>query len=190
MYCRPINLTINHNWDDTIKVMKKLLALKDHNLNVESYGNAQHYNLGSLGTISDHMLSANWNRLSGPVIDQTMPWLSNMLESMQHLTHDNGCISYIIGNGASHIDFPHMKTALNYVFKNTDSSAFTWVNDGTINETYPSNVGDAWLLNTQIPHGVTNSGERWTLSIHYDAEYDQVSKWFDSQTDLVFGKIE
>jgi hypothetical protein len=83
-----------------------------------------------------------------------------------------------------------MKTALNYIFDNADDSAYTWVQGNNSIEQYPSELNTAWLLNTQMPHGIKNQGIRWALSIHFDTEYDTVVKWFNNNTDLIFSLKE
>jgi hypothetical protein len=119
-----------------------------------------------------------------------MPWLSGMLDKMSELNPDDGAISYMIGEGAGHIDAPHMKAALNYIFYNTDKTACTWVLLDANKETYPSDVNTAWLLDTQQLHGISNTGERWALSIHFNAEYNLVKEWFDNHPNLIFGNTQ
>jgi hypothetical protein len=185
-YCHKVNLTINHDWTPTKTLVTKLLALEDSAI-VESYGDADHYLLGKLGTISKHKVSKQWLRLSSPVVNKSIPWLTTMLERMTELKPDDGAISFMTGNGGEHIDFPHLQTALNFIITNTDPAAYTWVKDDTHCETYPSNVNTAWLLNTQKLHGIQNSGERWSLSIHFNTDYFVVKEWFDKHPNLVFG---
>ena len=188
-FCQRIPLTINHDWTNTKTVMEKLLKLKD-NADVSEYGYSDHYDLKTLGCISVHKLSTSWFRLAGPAINRTMPWLDSMLEMMQELQPDDGCISYLDGNGGEHVDLPKMKTALNYIFDNTDDLAYTRVNNNNIIEQYSSELNTAWLLNAQVPHSIVNQGKRWTLSIHFDCEYNTVLDWFNRHPDLIFGSKE
>lgn len=181
-----IPLTIYHNWDNTISVMKKLMLLKQH-ASSEEFGYAMHYNLGAIGTLSEHTLSDWWYRLAGPAINKTMPWITEMLEMFSELDPDDGCISCMHGTGKEHIDLPHNKTALNYIFQNTDPAAYTWVKTDNGDEQYSSDVGSAWLLDAHKSHGIYNTGERWSLSIHFNQEYSVVKKWFDAHPNLVFG---
>lgn len=185
-HSRLINLVLHHDWTRTKTAMYRLLNLESRT-NPIQFGDADHYELGSLGTISKHRPSKNWYRFSGPAITATIPWLSTMLDTMRELNPDDGAISYLRGNGASHVDLAHLRTALNYVFDNSDEQAFTWIQSDSNRETYASDVGQAWLLNTQLPHGITNNGERWTLSIHFNADYDRVATWFDKRPGLEFG---
>jgi hypothetical protein len=187
-HCRLIPLTIYQDWTEIKNLSFRLISLLSNVKTIETYGNSQHYMLGSIGTISQHNLSENWYRITGPVINKTMPWLNNMLETFKGLCPDDGCISYLKGNGGEHVDLPTMQTALNYIFDNTDKQAYTWINHNNNVETYPSPIGDTWLLNTQMPHGISNQGERWTLSIHFNTEYSKVCQWFESHTNLVFGE--
>lgn len=185
-YSQPIDLAIQHDWERTKTVMNQLLALEAR-VQPSRYGDADHYELKALGTISKHRPSDSWYRFSGVAITTTMPWLPNMLTAMRDLHPDDVCISRLRGEGAAHVDLPHLRTALNYVFGNDDDQAFTWVGPEHARETYASDVDTAWLLDTQVPHGITNDGERWTLSIHFNADYDQVAAWFAERPGLRFG---
>lgn len=186
MFCRSIDLTINHNWAPTLNAVKKLLDLEP-NAHCYDYGNAKHYDLKSLGTISKQVYSESWRRISSPVLKKSLPWLDDFLLTMAELKPDDGALSLMIGQGAGHVDWPHMQTALNYIIDNTDENAYTWVEDGDTRETYPSTVNTAWLLNTQKLHGIENKGIRWSLSIHFNQDYSVVSKWFDEHPNLIFG---
>ena len=184
-----VELTIDHDWQSTIDMAKKLLSIKSNSTSVTDFGNSKHYDLKSLGVISDHSLSPSWYRFSGPLINKTMPWLGKMLLMFKELNPDDGCISYMLGHGGDHIDIPEARTALNYIFYNSDSSAYTWsIDDRENKNSYPSDINTAWLLDTQQLHGVANTGERWTLSIHFNCEYEKVSAWFNKHNNLIFGK--
>ena len=167
-------------------MMKNLLALRDR-VSPEEYGSSDHYDLKSLGTISDHRYSKEWHRVAGSAINRTIPWLQNMIELFAPLNPDEGCISYLNGSGTAHIDLPENKTALNYIFDNSDKSAYTWVEHDGDKQTYSSEIESAWLLDTQKMHGIENAGERWTLSIHFDSDYNTVCAWFKEHPNLVFG---
>ena len=190
-FYQQLPIVINHNWDKTMAVMLKLMQLANH-AEVEPYGKADHYLLKSLGTISKHWDSDKWYRLSGPAITKTMPWLPGMLDFMRELEPDGACVSYIVGNGGAHIDkdIRPVPSALNYIFYNTDPTANTYflVEQNTV-AAHPSNSGEAWLIDTQIEHGVANKGTRWNLSIHFGVEYKTALEWFASKdlANLVFG---
>jgi hypothetical protein len=185
-YCHKVNLEINQDWAPILARTNKMFALEDK-AKIEPFGDADHYVLGSMGTISKHKLSKKWYRLTSPIINKSMPWVDAMLTSMEKLKPDDGCISYLNGSGGQHIDFPHLPTSLNFIISSTDTSAFTWVQDDDTYETYPSEVNTAWLLNTQKTHGIENSGERWCFSIHFGEPYHTVKEWFDAHPNLKYG---
>lgn len=187
MYCQQVDLVIEQDWSRTKTVMNKLRELEIHAIQSQ-HGLSTHYQLGSLGTLSKHNLSQSWYRVASATINQTMPWLAELLEQLQELLPDNGCISYMQGPGAEHVDDPNMKSALNFIFENSDTGAYTWVKHNEHYETYPSDINTAWILDTQKPHGIENTGERWSLSIHFNTEYDKVKQWFDNNPSLIFGK--
>jgi hypothetical protein len=141
-----------------------------------------------MGIIIKHRPSKSWYRLASSVVNKTMPWHSEFLTLIKHLKPDEGTISYLSGSASQHVDFPHARTALNFVFDNTDPDAFTWVRTNEHFEVYPSAINTAWLLDTQQLHGVSNNGIRWSLCIHFETEYNVVKKWFDENPSLIFGK--
>lgn len=185
---QEVPLIINHDWTLTIAKMKKLLSLKKHS-SAEAYGAAKHYQMSSMGTLSEHSDSESWYRFSGNAVNQTMPWIKDLLERMQELQPDDGAISFLNGSAAGHIDLSTTPSALNYIFYSTDPDAHTWLNNGVDVETHSSNVGTAWIIDTQKEHGVANNGVRYSLSIHFKADYQTVKAWFDKQTQssLTFG---
>ena len=83
-FFQQVNLTINHNWQSTKKVVENLIKLEQHVVPSE-YGAADHYELKSLGTISRHRPSEHWYRVSGPAVTRTMSWLPKMLDIMKEL---------------------------------------------------------------------------------------------------------
>ena len=184
-FFQQVNLTINHNWQSTKKVVENLIKLEQHVVPNE-YGAADHYELKSLGTISRHRPSEHWYRVSGPAVTRTMSWLPKMLDIMKELKPDEGCISRLKGNGAEHIDLPHLMTSVNYIFDNSDQLAYTSITNKKEVFIYPSCINSAWILNTQLPHKIINNGIRWTLSIHFNTEYGIVKEWFDNNTNLIF----
>ena len=185
---QSVPLIIKHDWEPTIARMKKLIMLKDHAA-VEPYGTADHYLMKSLGTLSDYWDSESWYRFSGLAINQTMPWINDLLKSMACLEPDDGALSFLTGDGGGHIDLPNAPSALNYIFYSTDPDANTWFLSDTVNECHPSTEGSAWIINTQTRHGIKNTGTRYSLSIHFKADYQTLKNWFADKTqqDLTFG---
>lgn len=168
--------------------MQQIVELRNKVTPTE-FGSANHYDLKSLGIISKQIDSKQWYRLSGKAINGTMPWLTDLLEILSPLNPDDGSVSYMNGDGAAHIDQDAYKSALNYIFDNTDDLAYTWIEHDGTRYTYDSKVGDAWLLDTHKLHGIKNTGERWTLSIHFNCDYETVKQWFENSPKLVFGEI-
>jgi hypothetical protein len=187
---QQVPLTIYQDWNQTLAAANKLLALKNHQ-SPESFGQADHYSLKLLGNISEHIPSKSWFRISSHIINKTMPWLDQMLNMMRELKPDDGAISLLKGDGASHIDLPFIPSALNYIFYSTDPAAHTWICDNDLIEKHPSTVNSAWIIDTQKQHGIANNGTRYTLNIHFGVEYVTLRKWFNRQTQasLTFGSV-
>jgi hypothetical protein len=187
-FYQAVPLVINHDWSVTIDRMQKFLAL-EKNAKMEPYGTADHFSLKSLGTLSKYWDSKSWYMFAGSGINQTMPWLGTMLSYMSELKPDNGAISFLDGEAGGHVDLSTDPAALNYIFYSTDPEANTWFQQADLYECHPSEIGSAWIIDTQIKHGVKNSGKRYSLSIHFGVDYPTVKNWFASKTqqDLTFG---
>ena len=184
---QPVPLTIHHDWSLTINRMKKIMALEPKFTSSIFQEQSDHLDMKSLGNISRHRHSDCWYRLSGTAINATMPWLEDMLSVMKDIKPDGGCISFLQGNGGAHIDVPEFPSALNYVFYSTDPDAHTWFKNDDKLETHSSAVDSVWLINTQVEHGIANTGIRYSLSIHFEKDYNTVLDWFNSRPHLTFG---
>jgi hypothetical protein len=187
-FCQAVPLVIYHDWSATISSMQKMIQLEKH-ADMEPYGPADHFLLKSLGVLSKHWDSKSWYKFAGPAISSTMPWLAGMLKYMSDLEPDDGSISFLNGDAGGHIDSVPDVAALNYIFYSTDSQANTWFQQDGMSECHNSDVGTAWIIDTQARHGVQNSGTRYSLSIHFKVDYSTVKNWFASKTqqDLTFG---
>jgi hypothetical protein len=186
-YFQRVPLTINHDWELTVRAAKKMQEFEQHAKSstyppdAGAEGSA-HYDLKSLGVLSKHYKSASWYRMAGPMLDRTMPFLKNMLLVMTELGPDGGAVSFLSGNGGEHVDQDKDLSAVNYIFYNTDPEAHTYVTHGNYYGTYPSVVGEAWILDSTVRHGLKNSGDRWNLSIHFSVPYQVLREWFDQRT--------
>lgn len=185
---KSVPLVINHDWASTVARMNKLLPLQKH-CKVEEYGTADHYIMNSLGTLSKQWDSKSWYKFAGPAINSTMPWIEQLLTYISELRPNDGGISFLDDHGAAHYDLPSDPSALIYIVHNTDPDAYTWFKNENQVESYPSIVGSAWIINTQVEHGIWNQGTRYALSIHFKEPYEIVKKWFQDKTqqDLTFG---
>jgi hypothetical protein len=180
---QQVPLTIYHDWTSTIECANKLMALKK-NQQPEQFGLSDHYSLKSLGNISEHRPSKSWFRVSSQLVNQTMPWLDQLLENMKELEPDDGAISLLNSDGASHVDLPFIPSALNYIFYSTDPKAYTWIRHNDQLQTHPSTPNSAWIIDTQKEHGIVNTGTRYTLNIHFGVDYSTLKRWFDRQSPL------
>jgi hypothetical protein len=190
-YFHRVPLTINHDWEPTIRAAKKMMAFEQYTDSTPyppdagELGSA-HFDLKSLGVLSKNYKSPNWYRIAGPLIVKTMPWLPTMISDLKDLGPDDGAISFLTGNAAEHVDQPKDLSALNYIFYNTDPEAHTYVKHDDYCDTYPSIVGETWILDATARHGILNAGERWNLSVHFSAPYSDLKAWFDRTGPMVY----
>ena len=187
VYSCQVPLVINHDWTTTKSEMMKLLSLKDR-VQKEKFGHSTHYLMKSLGTLSDHQYSESWYRFSGIAIYKTMPWIDEFREFFKEVKLNDIAVSVLTGDAAGHIDLPGQLSALNYIIDIEDPGAFTWLEKDGVKEQYSNEVNTAWIIDAQSFHGVSNKGERWSLSLHFDVEYATLKDWCLKQTNFTFGK--
>lgn len=186
VYSSQVPLVINHDWSRTKAEMKKLMALKDR-VATEKFGHSTHYLMKSLGTLSDHYYSESWYRFSGIGIYKTMPWIDDLRLFFEEVKLNDIAVSCLTGDAAGHVDLPGQLSALNYIIEIEDKNAYTWLEKDGIKEQYSNDVNTAWIIDAQSFHGVSNKGERWSLSLHFDVDYVTLRDWYQTQTNFTFG---
>lgn len=180
----PVDLRIEQDWEPVVEQAKLLIQKsKIHNSEIIPYGNATFYHIGPLGSVSHHHISKNWHNVVGPWTKKYLPWLEKMLDDMAELG-PKYAISVMDGDGAEHIDFDDVPTALNYPIATTNAE--TYINYNGTEYCYPSIADQPWLLTTQYPHGVRNLEFRVVFNIHFEKTYPEVRQWFDNHPGLVY----
>jgi len=178
-------MRINQDWSKIISIAEDLISKsRTRYSEIVPYGNATFYHIGLLGSVSHHHISENWHNVSGIWINKYIPWIKQMEKDMVEL-EPTYQMSIMNGNGAEHVDFPNLPTALNYPIETTDAISYVLV-DG-MEHTYPSIADQPWLLNTQYPHGVRNTQYRLVFNMHFGRPYDVVKSWFNAHPALVYG---
>lgn len=180
----PVDITIHQDWAFVVELTKNLIEQsKIKNSEVLPYGNSTFYHIGNLGSVVHHHISDNWHCATGPWTNKYMPWINRMMKDMKDLKPDYG-IGIMIGNGAEHVDYPRVPTAFNYLINTTKAETYIKYEDQEY--TYPSIEGQAWILNTQYPHGVRNNELRLVFNMHFEVPYEKVKQWFDARPGLVY----
>jgi hypothetical protein len=197
-YCQQIPLVLNHDWATTIAAMRKLEAINEaserksfKSVTTRSLGYQEDHKLGAYGMISRHNTNPEWLMGRSGIVDKTMPWLTELLDALKE-ANPTGCwVGSMRGNVDKHKDNFKDQCALNYIIECEDSTAHTWIDDGNIREEYPSIPHTAWLINAQVPHGISNVGQRFTFSIRFDKPYEDVKTWLlANSNNLTFGNKE
>jgi hypothetical protein len=189
--CSPVDLKINQDWLEVVAVSQNLIKLsKTHNSAVRrpvkdgKPDNNIFYDIGDLGSVSDHQPSKSWHMVHSPYLAKYLNWLPNMLEDMRELDPTWG-ISIAVDDLGEHTDKDLYPCALNYPIDTT--SAETYIRYQNQEYTYPSLADQPWILDTQHPHGVRNQGLRVVFNLHFSADYTTVKNWFNSRPGLVYG---
>jgi hypothetical protein len=141
--------------------------------------------------LSRHNVNPDWIMGRSGIVDKTMPWINELLTALRDINPTGYWVGAMKGDVYGHADNKKDQAALNYIIHCEDKSAYTWIDDGTVKEQYPSIPHTAWLINAQVKHGISNTGTRHTFSIRFDTPYEIVRAWFnENSNNLTFGNKE
>lgn len=178
----PVNLKIpDTDWGAVKKTSLKLIERitgSDHqhqrsgdNCLIHSFGD-------SSNTILDHLPSKQWYRIMGQVVSNIIPWMPSLLSQLSTLKPDLGAISFMKNDGAGHIDLPEWPSVLHFIISYDDPMSYTWFGDNREITLAPTRL-QPYISNTQVLHGVKNTADRWSVAIHFQKPFEEVSEWFD-----------
>lgn len=197
-HCHQIPIVINHNWSTTLAALRKLEAINEaserksfKSVTTRSLGYQEDHKLGAYGMLSKHNVNPEWVMGRSGIVDKTMPWLSTLLETIKDTNPTGYWVGSMKGSVYGHTDNFKDQCALNYIIQCEDETAHTWIDDGNGKEQYPSIPHTAYLINAQVQHGISNSGQRYTFSIRFNKPYEDVLNWFlANSNNLTFGNKE
>ena len=149
--------------------------------------NSTVYSLGNYGSVNESFgLTGGvaWRTWSGSLLEQCIPWSQPLKEKIKALGLNFVTYSYLRHSSPinEHIDGKTAKEGkrghcnINFLLKCDDPYAYTWVSDGSTTLSYPSDPNRAWLLQTDIPHAVVNTGVRESFQIKLDSPYHEVAE--------------
>ena len=196
--CRPVNRTIEQDWDKIRKIYNRVVAkMKNNELDadsqwVEEWGSTQ-YNLGKLGSlIMGDTLTPQWGAASGPIFESALPWASQARELFKSLNFHSMIWSDTIANVARHRDgqpdhevgMPECK--INFIVSSDDINAKTIVYDNLYSEQYPSTLNSVWLLDTSYPHEIWSNGHREVFQFKFFNHYADVANFLETIGSITF----
>jgi len=191
---RKVDLQIlNQNWDRVRKLYNTLTVATNEkrytSADYEDQYKATHYNFDSKVTLSrTDGLGKNWNILSGPMLNMALPWSKNLKELFKPLKFNHVCMSITVENIALHVDEKRKLDGspnfcnINYVVYSEDVNAQTNIydlNDSSIHVSYPSNPGEAWMLDAAHPHELISNSYREILQFKFHNTYQEVAEVLD-----------
>ena len=188
--CPIPGLTIKQDWTPVIKFAETLISKSKERIGksrpCSAQGNVDFYDMGNIGSVGNHRISQDWNIVSGNWLRKYCTWLHKAEEDLKELGPDF-TITIARSDIAEHVDQNSFPTAINYPIGTT--SAETYIKSGGQEYTYPSNSNEAWMITTQLPHGVRNplNELRIAFSIHFATDFATTKTWFDSRPNLVYG---
>ena len=182
----PIRLI--NDWSKTVRVLEHSIGLVQagkytRDYKYSNYGH--HYEIGSTGTVSHVTNGSNyWYAVAGPVVESTLPWLTQFKEDLQDLKPTFATINKLIGHGAEHRDQVDQLTGFNYFFETSDS--ITYVKSLEYEEQYPSIADTGWILDIQQPHRIANTGTRIWFNMRFGKPFAYCRDWFKDYRATVY----
>lgn len=165
----------------------------------DSYVSKQ-YDLGGYGSVIENTVLTDgspWRTWSGQLLENTLPWTKNLRSKLDQLNLNFNGFSYgrHFSSVKQHVDGKSQqdrKTSdqghcnINFIVIGTDSQAFTYcVDQSGRKKCYASLPGQAWLLRTDVAHGIMNQSLREVFQIKFHTSFDRVKECFDNIPDLL-----
>lgn len=201
MICQIENIQRLHDTDWT-KIGKIFQRLWDrietgdleNKCHFEPSYNAKIFSMGEFGGILENRSLTNgtpWRTWTGLSLSRLLPWAEPLIQDAKqnNINFINFAYSRHLSYISAHIDG---KTAeekcdehcnLNFIVRSDDFDAHTW-SENQLNE-HHSLPGTAWLLETNSPHGVKNSGVRDVFQIKFHSSFHQVKHWLENNPKLL-----
>lgn len=195
----PVNLTFDCNWVKIRAVYNHISKLKAqgqiHGVEEPTW-DSNVFGLGSYGAIisdNQYLSDYEWNIWSGSLLESLVP--DNLQKLSQAMLDANlRFVSYGFfshqGEIREHVDKQIDKSVIghcniNYIVSCTDPDAKTYLRDPVtgVEEFYPSVPGTAWLLNSAVPHRVSNNGIREVFQIKILSPFDEVKSFLNNTID-------
>lgn len=136
--------------------------------------------------------AAPWRTWTGALLEHLIPWalpLRRRLESsgirfvnFSYFRHDGDIKKHI--DGKTDLEKTPGHCNLNHIVVAQDPRAMTWVGSDSDQQHYPTQTHSTWLLDTSLPHGVSNQGRREVFQLKFHSPFSQVRDLFMAQPDL------
>lgn len=201
-------LLTEFDWERTQYIFQELWNLvsagdmKDRFYYDEDY-KANTYSLGNYGGVIENFSltrGSPWITWTGPLLESVIPWTTDLKNKLQNSGLDFVNFTYtrhlvdidkhidgkskseridILNSGQGHCN-------INYMIYCENPDSYTYVEDEKGNRsTYQSTPGTAWLLQTDVPHGVVNKGRREAFQIKFHSSFDKVKHWLEKNPDFL-----
>lgn len=186
----PLAIEINFNWN---QVRSRYLDLADKiqagQLPVEQLPlwNAGFTRIGLEGGMTSclNYTAETWHTWMGETLENLVPWTKHLKQQFADAGLDFKNFSYFehTGNINPHIDShpmgldAHQQCNVNYIVASDDAEAKSYFDDGTV-WSYPSAVGQAYLMHTGYTHWVTNNNRRAVFQMRFFETPQTVTDYF------------
>jgi hypothetical protein len=199
MSISKINLRIEQDWAPVIqkfdRVKNLLISYPTEKAKwIDGYKGFR-YDFGQSGSflffdsITEHKKTAG--ALSGLMLENVLPWLSQLKIDFAELNLASAGIQGSVGKLLKHRDGQELietkkHCKLNYIID--DYTDITYVeNDNNNISEYPSIKNTAWLIDTTKNHWVeNNTGPRYIFQLTFHQAYNEVAEWLSNKEALIY----
>ena len=201
-FISQIDLKVPADWDGirkaywSIKERKNAGHLPDVQEVIEYQ--AQTYSLGNYGCmLSNTSLTSEanpWDTLFGKIVEKFLPQhILSLRDEIKFagLNFINFGYYQHVGSIKEHIDGKKIDEGkdghcnVNFIVDSEDPNAMTFAYNDNRQESYQSIPNTTWLLNTEVVHGVNNTGRREVFQIKIYNSFGKVKKFFQEKNMLL-----
>lgn len=192
----PLPITINHDWMRVRKIYKKLIENYEQGFfdnTVTWTKDYQSYTagIGSYGSIivsTSLTQGVKWYSWTGALLEQLLPFAQDLRIKFEnnglkfcnfvYFQHTANIDKHVDGKQSNELGALYNQCNVNYVISSHDSHAASYFEDNLNTHVYYSTPGQAWLINSGVPHWVNNSGLREIFQIKFHDSHDRVQEYF------------
>lgn len=154
------------------------------------------YPLGRYGAVLENFNLTDgspWRTWTGEFLESFLPWSKNLRQVFESSSLDFVGFSFSrnTDNVKSHIDGKKPNEGLrghcnlNYLVFCENPSSYTFAIGSNNKESrYLSQSGTAWLLATDVLHGVKNQGVRDVFQLKFYSPFVEVKEWLENHHDV------
>lgn len=198
------DLFCQHDWRRVQYIYRHLGHMIDQdmfcsNKKYEPAYRATLYSINGHGCVAENVTlcadQAPWRIWTGSMLEHVIPWAKSLRQRLErsslrfvnfsYFSHSGLIASHI--DGKSDLDRAEGHCNINYIIAAEDPNAYTHVGQNEDIRQYRSTAGNAWLLDTSVPHGVMTNGRREIFQMTFHSPFADVKNFLETTPNLFNG---